>query len=108
LYSELASLVHDRHANFAAYAVSARVELSFHRPYIEVLEEAVAEGVINLKECTDDGVRELLFDQIDPRHSVRSRDDANNKSPNSRHQDLSQSGDDPKHQPQSEASVLEV
>ena len=34
LYSELTFLVHDPHGDFASYAVAARPQLPFHRPYI--------------------------------------------------------------------------
>jgi len=41
--------------------VTPRTELSLHRPHIKVFEESVSEGVVDLEERTDHGVRESLF-----------------------------------------------
>jgi hypothetical protein len=42
-----------------------------------VLKEAVSERIVDLEEGTNDGMRQLFFNQIDPWHTARSRIDPN-------------------------------
>jgi len=105
LYSKYARLVNDPHRHLTSYAMSSRAELLLHGPHVKALDESEPERVVNLEERADNRVRQSLFDQLDMWHPVEFRDEANTKSSNSRHQDPSQSEDDPKHQSRSEASV---
>ena len=70
LARQLGALVHHANTAFAGDAVAEIAKLAIESGSVDVLEEAVAEGVIDLVERANHRLRQSLLQQLAARHVV--------------------------------------
>src|ERR1700736_5282264 len=64
----MVALVEHLHGDLTGDAMLAREQLLFQSHRVHVLEESIAQIVVNLEECSDHRTREPFFNQFVKRH----------------------------------------
>ena len=68
---EVVTLIKHLHGDLASNTVLTLDELALQSHHVDMLEESIAQVIVDLEECPDHRMREVFFNQVATRHAPK-------------------------------------
>jgi hypothetical protein len=68
---EVVTLIKDLDRDLARNMMLPRNELALEGHHVHMFEESIAQVIVNLEECPDNGMGEPLFEKFERRHKLK-------------------------------------